>query len=298
MDPESEISEPEIQTEEDLSGTAPKSILPIFSNFHPFKENMPQSDMGGEITPKSYDVRANSVMQEPSAETVGEQSSQQSPGFWSIIGKALSDYINPEKKAETQANLKATQEKFKEPIVNPLAQQEEFAGAPPPESSPGIIGAVKDYFNPTKRSQMAEHNKDLMQNAKISFQGGNPQEVRAQKEQELNQNVEKAMENPWQYAAYGSAEQVANNPDLQAQFREITGIDYEPQIADQVADYEAAMKGIEDEYNGIQSHLTENEERIKQRILNNQSTDSDKYYMGIALALPLLIGGFFGAEAG
>lgn len=308
MDPESEIAEPDIGTStvDNLEGTgndteqgtySEKPILPLFSNFKPFSQNEPQSDMGGELTPQSYDVRANSVLAENPAEATVE-SPQEKPSIWSRIGKALSDYVNPEKKAEVQANLKATQEKFKEPIVNPFTQEEKPSGLTPPESSPGVWGAVKDYFSPTKRSEMQEYNKDLLEDAKVRFEGGDPEEIRKEKEQQFTQEIEKAMENPWEYSVYGASDEIANSPNLQAQFKEITGIDYEPQIAEQVSEHEAAMDAIEKEYRGIQSHLTANEESIKQRILNNQSTDSDKFYIGLALAIPLLIGGFFGADVG
>lgn len=301
MDPESEVSEPDLGTGsvDTLGGTAPKPILPLFSNFKPFTQNEPQSDMGGELTPQSYDVRANSVLTESPLESAAEAPQEtQQPGLWARVGKALSDYINPEKKAEVQANLRETQEKFKEPIVNPFAQKESPSGLTPPESSPGVVGAIKDYFSPTKRDEMAEYNKDLLADAKVRFEGEDPIEIRKEKEQQFNQQIETAMENPWEYSVYGASDAIANSPDLRAQFREITGIDYEPQIAQQVSEHETAMDAIEKEYRGIQSNLTASEESIKQRILSNQSTDSDKFYMGLALALPLIIGGFFGAEAG
>src|SRR5690606_9915783 len=81
-------------------------------------------------------------------------------------------------------------------------------------------------------------------------------------------------------------------------FEKYTGINYEPQIAQQVSSYEEAMKGIEDQYNGITSNLSEQAKQINQRIMSNQATDADKYYIGLALLMPLIIGGIFGKEAG
>ena len=77
-------------------------------------------------------------------------------------------------------------------------------------------------------------------------QGRDPNQVRAEKHAQPNQQVEAAMQNPWQYSAYGAADEVANNPALQAQFKQITGVGLEPQIAAQVSSYEEAMKGVED----------------------------------------------------
>lgn len=288
----------------DVSGTA--QPLPDFQNFLPKSENLPESDLGGEITPQSYDVRAN---------TVTTPKPQEEPGFWASVGQALHDYVNPQKREEmSQYNtsllnksrmqaspqtppIATAQVDMQEGIPPVTASQQEYQPSPAPEPSPGILGAIGDWLNPTKRDQMAEHNRDVLMDAQLKAQGKDPAIVRAQTHEQLGKDVEKAMENPWQYSAYGSTEQVANSPALQAQFKEVTGMDFEPEVAAQVAQHEAAMKGVEDSLNGINTQLDERSEAIKQRILNNQSTEADKYYIGLALLMPLLIGGLFGKEA-
>lgn len=293
----------------DVSGTS--QPLPNFSNFVSPTQNLPESDLGGELTPQSYDVRANSV------NTQDEQSPPEESGFFSRLGQALADYVNPKKREEVsmanQSMMNRAQGQMPQatPQAPPIATAEvdEQEGLPPvtasqqefqPEEaqpSRGVLGAIADYFSPTQRSKTSEENTDLIQNAQLMAQGKNPEEVRGQFHENLNQDVEKAMENPWQYAAYGSAEQVANSPALQAQFKQVTGIDYEPQIAQQVSQHEEAMQGVEDALNGIHTQLSDQANQIKERILSNQSTDSDKYFIGLALLMPLLVGGLFGKEA-
>lgn len=287
----------------DVSGTAPE--LPNFANF--VSPNQPEADLGGELTPQSYDVRANSV-NSPSQEEPMEES-----GFFSKLGQALADYVNPQKREEvSNANramfnkqqaapqtppISTAQVDMKEGLPPVTASEQEYQGPQAPESTPGFFGAIQDYFSPTKRDEMSQYNKDSNQDLQLALQGKNPGEVRAQEQQKLTEDIQKSMEQPWQYSAYGAASEVANNPALQAEFKQITGIDYEPQIAAQISEHEAAMKGVEDSLNGINTQLDTQAEGIRQRILTNQSTDNDKFYIGLALLMPLLIGGFFGKEA-
>lgn len=286
----------------DVSGTAPP--LPNFSNFQAPQQNLPESDLGGELTPQSYDVRANTVIPPPG---------QEDGGMFSKLGRALADYVNPQKRQElSQYNQSLMNKARAEPQAPPIetaqvdtqeglppvtASQQEYTGSKAPETTPGILGAVADYFSPTKRDEMSQYRGELRQDAQLRAQGKEPGEVRNQVNQNFSQDIQKAMEQPWEHSAYGSAQEVANSPILQEQFKEVTGVNYEPQVAAQVALHEEAMKGVEDALNGVNTSLDERAEGIKQRILDNQSTDADKYYIGLALLLPLLIGGMFGKEA-
>ncbi len=288
----------------DVEGTS--TPLPNFANFMPTAPNQPENDLGGELTPQSYDVRANSI-----EHNAPEDQSQ--PGFWSKVGQALADYVNPQKRQEDlslRENMRNQQALPQTPPIETAevdvqeglppvtATQQQYSGPQAPISSPGVLGAISDYFNPTKRDEMEMYNKDLNQDAQLRVQGRDPNQVRSQFNQNLQQDIDKAVQQPWQYSAYGSANEVANNPALQAEFKEITGIDYEPVVAAQITQHEAAMKGVEDALNGLHTQLDSQAEGIKQRILDNQSTDMDKYYIGLALLMPLLVGGIFGGRAG
>ncbi len=321
--PGSEFLQDLEQTLPGISGTSsPPPQMP--------KSNMPEPDMGGELTPQSYDVRANSVSPEV-----------QDPSFWSKFGSALGSAFSASKQQQVPPPsaeyhhagnpvLQPAQEQGLPPII-PNEQNEEpnvlqrfgkwfkegwtpstpeqvkkISSTMPPMdllSVPPIIkntlgfgGALlPDTFgNVDKQQQWEKFREDQ----EIRSQGLDPTTTREEKQQQLASGVEAAMEEPYENAVYGANAVVASHPALQEQFKEITGIDYEPQIAKQISDYELAMKGVEDSLNGIQTSLSEQENQIKERILNNQSTDADMYYIGLALLMPLLIGGFFGKEAG
>jgi len=61
--PGAEFLEDQESPPQDFSGTA--NPLPNFANFTPPPPNQPESDLGGELTPQSYDVRANTVTPPP-----------------------------------------------------------------------------------------------------------------------------------------------------------------------------------------------------------------------------------------
>jgi hypothetical protein len=239
------------------------------------------------------------------------QPEEEDNGFFSTMrkfGKSLYDYV--ENREQPEQKLQQN--------VSPAEMAEEIPQETiPEEASPGILAslknllkpradlpsfgvgqAVQDYFSPTKNREMTQSNKDIVQRAQLKTQGIDPDERKVQIEEERKEKERKALERPWEYAVYGSAEEVANHPVLRADFKKITGIDNKPQIAQQVSQYEEAMEGIEDSLNGINTQLSDQARQIQERIMNNQTTDADKYMIGLALLMPLIIGGVFGKEAG
>ena len=69
----------------DISGIA----SPLSTPSQPV--NLPEPELGGELTSQSYDIRANSA-QSPAQD--------EKTGFWSHVGRALADYIDPQKRSE------------------------------------------------------------------------------------------------------------------------------------------------------------------------------------------------------
>ena len=282
--------------------------------------NVPEADLGGELNSQQYDVRANTAMTpgvgnymhagtQPVEETPSME--EEKPNVFHRLGQALSDYVNPEKRREmTEGNEKLFNR-------NPLPQVSgdymhagtqpvrEDIRHPPMDlmSIPPVVRSLFGLSGNLLPETLGDVEKKKEWNAYhedegIRAQGKNPVIAREEKQRQLAEDVDKAMLNPGDFSAYGAAEQVEIDPELRQNFEEITGIDYEPQIAAQISTYEGAMKGVEDSLNGIQTSLSEQENQIKDRILNNQSTDADMYYIGLALLMPLIIGGFFGKEAG
>ena len=285
-------------------------VLPQFSN--QFSQNpTPNSEIDVPQESgfwQSLGQNLASVFQSPQKET----QDQPYAALPILKGKVLPQFSNrnitPENTPVENAQIGIQDENAQTGIQDENAQtginsenaqtgMNEYKSPQVPEVSPGFFGAVKDYFSPTKNSQMEDYNAQVVQDAQLRAQGKDPIQVKAQIEADRKAAEQKALERPWQYAAYGSASEVANSPALKAQFEQITGIDYEPQVKAEVSAHEAAMQGVEDSLNGINKQLGEREEGIKQRILNNQSTEADKYYIGMALLMPLIVGGFFGKEA-
>lgn len=263
--------------------------------------DIPPPEMMDNSTPQASDIRANVV--QPTEQPMQEEE----PSMWSKLGQSLANFANysmPKEGSSPQTPpIETAQVEASEGL--PVGVQATPQGGADPRFL-GQLGsalsstgqAVKDYFNPSKREQMGYNNEQERQNTQIKMAGGDPNQIRQSTDQGFMQDIEKAMQNPWQDSVYGSSDIVANHPALQQEFKQKTGIDFEPVIAKQVSEYEAAMKGVEDSLNGIQTALGEKEEGIKQRILNNQSTDADKFYIGLALLLPLVIGATMGKEAG
>lgn len=293
--------------------------------------NLPQPEMGGELNAQSYDVRANEVTQPEAAPAEGDN-------LMSRFGKALAMHSQVGRPPAAQTPPIETQQVDLQEGLPPVSASQEVAAKeeepsalqrfatwfkkgwtpstpeeikkqtermPPTDllSVPPIIKnsiglgglLLPDTFGSAEKQQ---EWRDYREDEALRDQGLNPEMARAEKSAELLSSVQQAMEAPWEFSAYGAGEEVQNSPILQQQFKEITGLDYEDEIAAQEQMYEAAMKGVEDSLNGIQTHLTAQEEQIRQRILNNQATDSDKFYIGLALLMPLIVGGFFGKEAG
>ena len=296
----------------DVSGTA--KPLPEFMNFMPKKENNPEADMGGELTPQSYDVRANvaNAPQQPS----------ENPGFWSKVGSALADYVNPEKRQQTNDYNPAMEYKHANFAQTPpieTAQVEASEGLPPvtasQQESPGFFSSLKseamkpyngfnlkgaidttknylkENFTPTVDPVVYDRNPNLPKPAALV------QQQAQQKELDQNQ-INEAQKNPWQIAAYGATDAFANSPELVSEFENYTGIGFDKQNEEMTKKYEKVLSDLEKGNVANDAAYDDQEKRIKERILSNQSNEADKYFIGLALLMPLILGGMFGKEAG
>ncbi len=300
----------EVDENLDVAGT---SQLPDFSQFTPNQQNQPQVDLGSQITPQSSDIRANTIQRPEDTgiyqrlgQALGEytKSEEQERNIPEHLGP-VTKYMNPPPTAQSQNVLGQIAPKL---IPEKLPQQETVLGSLAPRIIPktmpepeiGIGQVLSDYFFPgsVKNAQQQQASRDLIENSYLKSGGNDPEVIKSFEQKKLQENIKKAEEAPWDYAAYGAANTVADHPALKAKFETITGINYEPQIAAQVSQYEQAMQSVEDALNGIDIQVDQVASDIRQRILQNQTTDNDKYFIGMALMMPLLIGGFFGKEAG
>ena len=284
-----------IETEDtDVAGTAPSSPqLPDFTNFLPDKSNLPESDMGGELTPQSYDVRAN-VVNKP------DEKQEDNSGFWSSLGSALHDYVNPEKRQamreQNQAMSQQAQSFSERPPLNPILQSLKDEASKPyapvvkgVDAFSGALDSIKEGFTP-KLDQSVYDKYPEMQAKKAQEQ---------QRSQQLDHaELDKAQQNPHTIAVYGATDTFANQPELVEDFKEYTGLNFDDEEKALTEKYEKVLSDIEKGHDENEAMYDDQERQIKERILSNQSTEADKYYVGLALLMPLIIGGLFGKEAG
>lgn len=288
----------------DVEGTS--TPLPNFGNFIAPNGNTPELDQGQELNSQSYDVRANS--QVPQQQEIPEQQ----PGFFSRLGGALAHYLAPASAEDREKAMTARSQARDQAIAQEQAQNQ--APQVPPQEQPGLWNALKseaskpygvetlsnawegtkgflkDNFTPTLDPIVYERNPNLQKPPELI------QEQEQQKKIDQEQ-LDAAQMQPWQVAAYGATDAFANRPDLISDFQTYTGIDFDEQQKEMTEKYEKVLADLESGNEANQASYDEQENRIKQRILNNQSNDADKYYIGLALMMPLIIGGMFGKEA-
>lgn len=318
--PENDLMQDYEPQEMDVQGTAQK--VPEFSNFLP-RENLPENDLGGELTPQSYDVRANTI------ESLSDKYPEQE-NVLSRFGKALGDYFNPNKREEVGQSNKSLMSKAQgypsqaSPQAPPIetAQVDMQEGLPPvtasEEEARPNVGLLASLKNEATKPYQPEGLPEIWEGTKNLFKGGltpgltpavyernpelkKPEALIQQEEQQKKidqEEMNKAQQKPWSVAAYGATDAFANKPDLVSDFEQYTGIDFSEQQKEMTEKYEKVLSDLEKGNLENDMAYDEQEKRIKERILSNQSSDADKYYIGLALLMPLLVGGIFGKEAG
>jgi hypothetical protein len=300
-----ESMEPEVQ------GTA---------NVPEMVSNLPQEDLGGELQPQSYDVRANSSV-----------SPQEDQGVFYKIGQALSEYINPEKRQEMAMNNQQLMSRSQQavPQTPPIetAQVDMQEGLPPvtaseQESQPGIWDSIaklgqsfaqeaqkpyaplgetnalekigtyfKEGYTPRIDEAVYERNPNLQKPQSLI-------ESQERAQQVDHEAIDRAQEDPWNIAAYGATDAFANSPELVEQFKQYTGMDFTEEERALTEKYEKVLSDLDKNINADNAGYDDQQMRIKERIENNQTTNADKFFIGLALLMPLLIGGMYGKEAG
>lgn len=106
-----------------------------------------------------------------------------------------------------------------------------------------------------------------------------------------------AIEHPFERGVEGAAQEVSASPELQRELKVLTGADWNEEIASEVESATEAINNINKPIDELQGRLTQEAESLLQKIKAGETTDADKYLIGLALALPLVIGGFYGSEA-
>lgn len=284
----------EDEEEFDVSGTAQEPILPKFENFIPPAPNQPAPDMGGEVTPQSYDVRANSVIP---PETPNEE-----PNILQKLGQSLGQFFT--KKNIPQENLQQPEQANQINQIPPASR---------PITPPPLLNAISEEYNKPYNFMGLKNGANYVgEKLKEDFTSGlhpsviekyphlqAPEEIQSQQEQQtLDQDeLRQAQEHPYEISVYGATDAFANDPKLISEFETYTGLNFDEEQKEMTKKYEQVMSDMDKGLDTDMSKYDEQEQRILERIKTNTANDSDKFYIGLALLMPLIVGGIFGKEA-
>ena len=263
----------------DVSGTA--QPLPNFANFQSPTENLPEEDFGGELTPQSYDVRANVV-----------NAPEEEPGFLSKLGQALADYVNPQKRqemSEQNATLFNRGQPALQPTPQPMPQMEQ---APIPPTAPPIATEQVDISEglppETPSQEMAMEAPEMA-----------PPEAMAP---EPKETPEPEAKEPGTYVELGAAQSVYNDPksspELKAEIERIFDTKLTPERTKEVNEFEKAVGAFMNKLEGVETALTTRERALMNKIENRNLSTSEQISMALALIAPALIGGLLAGKQG
>jgi len=104
-------------------------------------------------------------------------------------------------------------------------------------------------------------------------------------------------EHPEVKGYFSPVDEVADSPEHQEVFEKKTGLPFTPEIR-QHAEIGHEAKEYLDNGEVDDSGLSDQAKRLVDRIKSNQATDADMYMIGLAVLMPLVVGGMFGKEAG
>lgn len=268
-----DLEEPQV----DAAGTS--QPLPNFANFQDPNTNLPEPDLGGELTPQSYDVRANSV-----------NAPVEEPGFFSKLGQALADYVNPQKRQEmSQANAElfnrnqnaAPIEQIPEPMVPPT---------PPPVETEQVD--ISEGLPPVTPSQEMALEAPEAQEPVAPLATPPVQEKAPEPE----------AKEPGTYVEVGSADKIYNDPntspELKAEIERIFDTKLTPERKKEVNEFEKVVDAFMNKLEGVETALTAREKSLLAKVENRNLSTSEQISMALALVAPALIGGLISGKQG
>lgn len=269
---------------------------------HPLK-NLPQSDLGGELTAQSYDVRANQVApQAPPIETqqVDETeglppvSASQQESMWTKLGRGISRLGNlgspvdqlekqvPYEPSDSLKNADKFLSKYPEKGLGKALKNI----VNPPINQNALVQAVNEGFSPKISKEFPNQFPEISQ-----------ENVDIGKSKQVDEAaLSKAIEEPYTTAVSGATDAFVSDPEKVSKFEADTGIEFSPQVKEETQAAERVMSSIQS--GQPIDPVDEQAKRLEERILADQATDMDKYYIGLALLMPLVVAGVWGKEAG
>lgn len=242
-------------------------------------ENMPQADMGGELSPQAYDVRANEVLEHP------KQYEKKFSGLGVDTGQYMDEAKQPPQKEPVDfLGLGKTLKGYTETLI-PLSEEKAQAD----ERKRKIFEGSRNKI---------EESRQERRGIPVEQQRENQINQSAQEKLQNLEKVESGQANPEGEAVYGSTDEFFRNPDLQKEFATYSGINFNEAQKDLITKYEAILTGADEDLAAIEGEYDYQMAAIKNRIDSGNSTTMDKFYIGLALSMPAIIAGVFGKEAG
>jgi hypothetical protein len=146
----------------------------------------------------------------------------------------------------------------------------------------------KISFEPTEFEKEAERRTKEYGRRFPSWGPQEPLETKPTPQQEQHPEVK---------AYFSPVDEVADSTEHQAEFERQTKLPFTPEIKQ---DAEVGHEAKEHLESGIEdtTGLSDQAKRLVENIKSNQATEADKYMIGLAVLMPLIVGGMFGKEAG
>jgi hypothetical protein len=213
-----------------------------------------------------------------------------------VLG-SIYDYFSPTKRQEMSEQNAQLFEKPRQDAgyyqgYDPQADVE-------PEPKKGILRSIWDAGKVSEedKKRLFEDNarRDQAREQGLTLEDFDQQQSAMQ--QQYNDSIREAIQNPYSKSVYGATDTVLNSPELSAQVEKI-GVEMTPEIEEMTKQMELAISDMSDQEIVAQGEWDDQIADIRSRIESNQATDKDKFFIGLALIMPLIVGGLFGAEAG
>lgn len=281
------------QEEEFIEDPIPETNIPAIAN----QEVIPPSSPEEMPIEQTYDVRANKIIAPPKENALSK------------LGRELGIQSNTDMAQELitpQTPPVETQQVDLEEGLPPVSASQEEAIKQEMPQEQSVLSKLGNYI--TKPA------KDLFSRVKENFKPGSSEQIQEslnkipsitdfynpfstteeKQQQQIDQNaLDEAQKNPMKTVVYGATNEFSKHPEYKIKFKEFTGLDFNDEMKLNTEKYEKALYNIE---NGI-TPKTEDEMKLEQTLISNPG-DQDKFYVGLALLMPLIIGGVFGKEAG
>lgn len=265
--------------------------------------NQPIETGDGGFSPESYDVRANQII-DPQAEAQ-EQEDNDLYRLGMNLQKAIQAQEQGQDPLPTPEGASPMGQMGIPQPVSPPQQAPEAPPPPPPEQSRGVLGTLYDYtlqpfvdwVNPEKRKEI---QKGIQERNLAKEQGITVEEMRqrdAQAQGDIKGKINEAIQQPFENVVWGATDMVANSPEAISQLDKV-GIPVTPEELELTKKMEAALSDLSEAELKAQGVWDEQIGRFRDRIDSGMATDQDKFLVGLALLMPLVLGLALGPEAG